>query len=1158
MTPEQYERVRELFLAAREQSPDQRAAFLNQACGADDLVRAEVESLLANDEQADNFLQTPALGESFALGSPESISSRLTGGEAAASSAARDAGAQTAQELPECIGQYRILDVLGEGGMGVVYRAEQESPRRTVALKVIKAGAQSREMLKRFEYEGQVLGSLQHPGIAQIFEGGTADTAESTLPFFAMELVRGQPLTRYAEAAELTVRQRLELIARVCDAVHHAHQKGVIHRDLKPGNILVDDSGQPKVLDFGVARATDADVRTTTLQTDVGRLVGTIAYMSPEQVAGDSRELDTRSDVYALGVILYELLTGQLPLDVAHTTIPQAARAIAEDEPASLSSINRAFRGDIETIVTKALEKDRNRRYESASALAADIRRYLSDQPITARPTTTFYQLRKFARRNKALVAGVLVAFVALAGGIVGTTSQAIRVTRERNRALEAEQLAEQRRETAELRRKAAEFQAYAANIAAAHAALQADDVATARQRLELAPARLRNLEWRYLAAGLDMSLMTLDQHEDRVWAVAFGADGEWLASASVDGTIKLWDVATGQVWRTLRAGDVQVQSIAAGPDGLRVVAGTSKGTIQVWDADTGEELMALKGHTAPVREVAFSPDGLLIASASLDRTAQVWDANTGELANVLEHPSWVFAASFTPDAARLATGCRDNIARVWDLATEELVVEVPVLPQTTEWDFIHAWAVELSPDGETLATGSHDGVIKLWDADTGAMLNTLAGHTHRVWSLAFNPDGSRLASASDDRTVRIWSLAAGTEIATLRGHEDTVFDVAFSPDGLRLASASDDRTVRLWYPHVAPRFVRLWGHENCGIRGLDISPDGTRIVSGGEDGVVRLWDAASGAGLVSMPGHRSYVFAAAFSPDGKLVVSGSHDATVKLWDAESGQEVATLTGHQGRIRSAAFCPDGTRVVSAAWDGTIRLWDLATRSELLRMTSETKRFSAVACSPDGTQLASGSTTGLVDFWDAQTGHRLSGRAGHQGGVMSVAYSPDGTRLVSTSRDGTLKLWDPRGGNVLTTFQGHTAVVTAAAFSPDGTRIASVSCDRTLRLWDPTVGEMVLSFVAHQDWPFAVAFSPDGTWLATSGKSIRLWETTQPDPSVMQQRRTRVAAEELVDRLSAELSDVTEVAAAVVLDTSLDAAVREYALQIARFRHPAGE
>jgi len=348
-----------------------------------------------------------------------------------------------ASAFPARIGRYAIRGVLGEGGMGTVYEAEQDQPRRVVALKVIRAGHLSPQLLRRFEHESLVLGRLQHPGIAHVYEAGTIEDARGQpVPFFAMELIRGVSLTTYAARNKLGTRARLELIARICDAAYHAHQKGVIHRDLKPGNILVDESGQPKILDFGVARAIDSDVQQATLHTDIGQprteigqLVGTAPYMSPEQVRGDPDELDTRSDVYALGVVAYELLTGRLPYKVGRKTTHEAVRVILEEEPTRLSSLDRTLRGDVETIVAKALEKDKVRRYQSAEAFAGDIRRSLKDEPIAARPASTWYQVTKFSKRNKALVGGVVASFIMLLAGIAGTAWQARVAARERGEA---------------------------------------------------------------------------------------------------------------------------------------------------------------------------------------------------------------------------------------------------------------------------------------------------------------------------------------------------------------------------------------------------------------------------------------------------------------------------------------------------------------------------------------------------------------------------------------------------------------------------------------------------------------------------------------------------------------------------------------------------
>jgi len=356
------------------------------------------------------------------------------------SSAEPPPGLPRQSAVPGNIGRYRIIRILGEGGMGTVYEAEQDQPRRNVALKVIKASLASPALLQRFEAESQALGRLHHPGIAQIYEAGSAETPFGLQPFFAMELIHGQPLTQYANKRKLNLRQRLSLMIQVCDAAQHAHQRGIIHRDLKPGNILVDETGQPKILDFGLARATDCDAEATR-QTDVGQILGTLAYMSPEQVLADPLALDTRSDVYALGVVLYELLADKLPYQLSRQ-VPQAIRVIQEIDPSPLSSVSRVYRGDIETIVAKALEKDKNRRYASAADLAGDIRRYLDDRPITAKPASASYQLKKFAKRHKALVAGVAAVFVALVLGVIVSTSEAVRAHRAEHTAQQQTEIA--------------------------------------------------------------------------------------------------------------------------------------------------------------------------------------------------------------------------------------------------------------------------------------------------------------------------------------------------------------------------------------------------------------------------------------------------------------------------------------------------------------------------------------------------------------------------------------------------------------------------------------------------------------------------------------------------------------------------------------------
>lgn len=412
MTPESYQRVRELYLAAGELPAGARDEWLDAQCAGDSELLTEVRSLLGHHDE-----QTDVLGDSRLQVARKLLGDRLSVG-ARPGVDGPDAG------IPEKVGHYHIVRQIGEGGMGIVYEAEQERPRRRVALKLVRIGFGSESMQRRFQREAEVLGRLRHVGIAHIYESGIhIAPSGAKVPFLAMELIRGVSLTDYARGQKLGVHDRLALFARVCDAVEHAHQNGVVHRDLKPTNVLVEAGGQPKVLDFGIARATDADVRTITLQTSAGQLIGTVSYMSPEQASGHSADLDGRSDVYSLGIMLYELLTGRYPYDLQHRSIPDAVRVIQESEPTRISSVDRGLGGDVETIIAKALEKERDRRYDSAAAFAGDIRRFLKHEPIVARPTTTWYQVRKFARRHRVLVTATSLCVLLLIGGIAGTTA---------------------------------------------------------------------------------------------------------------------------------------------------------------------------------------------------------------------------------------------------------------------------------------------------------------------------------------------------------------------------------------------------------------------------------------------------------------------------------------------------------------------------------------------------------------------------------------------------------------------------------------------------------------------------------------------------------------------------------------------------------------
>jgi WD40 repeat protein/tRNA A-37 threonylcarbamoyl transferase component Bud32 len=978
---------------------------------------------------------------------------------------------------PEVPG-YEVLGELGRGGMGVVYKARHLKLNRIVALKMVLAGGHAGpDDLQRFQREAEAAARLQHPHIVQIHEIGQ----HQGLPYFTLEYTAGGSLKQKlahqpqppAEAARLT-----ELLAQ---AVQHAHRQGVIHRDLKPANVLLTEDGAPKVTDFGLAKPLESSDELT----HTGAILGTPSYMAPEQAAGKVKEVGPAADVYALGAVLYEMLTGRPPFQgpMVQDTLMQ----VLADEPVSPRRLQPQTPRDLETICLKCLEKSPAKRYVSAADLAADLGRFRAGEPIQARPVGGAERALKWMRRRPTLAAVyVLVpAVLLLGGGGGGALWLWQQAEGERERARTAETRANGLAEKLQAALDELDRVAYLDQVALAGTQWQAGNVAQARALLDGCQQKYRRWEWHYLNREFHPELAVATGHTGSVMCVVFSPDGTRLATASADGTARVWEAASCKQLALLKGHMSYVGNVSFSPDGTRLATASADGTARVWDAASGEQLALLKGHTSGVSSVIFRSDGTRLATASPDGTARVWDAVSGkQLALLPGHTKGVWSVNFSPDGTRLATASADGTAWVWDAASGK---QLALLKGHTSY----VGNVCFGPDGARVATASRDGTARVWDAASGAQLALLQGHTNEVLMVSFSPDDTRLATASLDGTARVWDAASGKQLALLQRHTSLVRSVSFSPDGARLATASYDGTARVWDAASGKQLALLQGHTSE-IESMSFSPDGLHLATASRDGTARIWD-TSGAQVVLQHGQAGWVWSVSFSPDGARLATASEDGA-RVWDAASGKQLALLQGHKGWLSSVSFSPDGTQLATASADGTARVWDAVSGKQLALLRGHTKEVLSVSFGPNA-RLATASRDRTARVWDAASGKQLALLQEHTNEVRSVSFSPDGARLATASVDGTARVWDAVSGKQLALLQGHKGGGASVSFSPDGARLATGSLDGTARVLDTASGKQLALMQGHKGGVLSVSFSPDGLHLATAGGdgTARIWD-----------------------------------------------------------------
>lgn len=1033
---------------------------------------------------------------------------------------------EAALPLGGTFGRYRIQRQLGRGAMGAVYLAYDEQLHRQVALKTPRfVGGHAHELTERFYREARAAAQLRSPHICPVY-----DVAQiGGVHYISMAYIEGPTLSEAIRDRSLSdPRQIAEVVRKLALALQKAHNQGIVHRDLKPGNVMLDSEGEPIVTDFGLARQIDDSAELT----QRGTLVGSPAYMSPEQIDGAPENIGPASDIYSLGVILYELLAGRPPFNGSVLSI---LSQIACDEPPRPSQLVPGLQAaaPLEDVCLRMIAKRVEDRYRSMSEVADALLPLTHPQrPVPAAPAAMLQpgtsHRRPFARR---------LALVAVLIGVLGVLAGVVFVVTDRGR-LEIRSQVEDvqivlEQDGSELVvldlqtgtqvrwLPSGEYELKAVGDANG---VQVDKtgfqltrggkviVNVSRTGGKSAVGDAGVLERPDASAAAGDVLTMYGAKPDWMTRVLFSRDGRHAISTSSE--IYVWDLATGKLVRKFgkRRGDTW--ALALSPDGRNVLA-SDREQIGLWELETGKLLRESQGHLLPVWSVAFAPDGSRFASAGEDSWIRVWNSETGQPLGEIPTPGVTTRSlAFSPDGKYLASGhfankppgAATDVVRLWNAETLRLV---RVLPET-KWNVC---SVTFSPDGKTLASSSLEpnASIRTWDVASGRPGRIFQGHAGAEYAV-YSLDGRLLVScgyeASEtntqlDRSVRVWDAATGAELQRWIGHTAGPLCVAVSPDGRSVLSSGKDSTVRLWRLPEDPQSQRLAqaavviASHDAPVSCVVFSPDGQRIASTSSHGSVLIHDPHTGRQVRDLRGHQGPVPGLSFSADGAQLLSAGFDRTVRLWDVGRGAELRQYPGHTGLVHAAIWSPDGKLIASCTHEGTqgaIWIRDAKTGEVVRKFEGVSFQPFDLVWSPDGSQLLSGAHDGVLRLWDASQGTVVRAFRGHQDWIIRMAFSPDGKSAASASKDGTARLWDVATGVERRRFTGHTDLVGAVAISPDGRRILTGSLDQTMRLWDAMTGEELQRYQGHTGEVTRVAFSPKTPQCVSSStdRTIRVW------------------------------------------------------------------